>query len=69
MEYYKKTENLTSIYGLSNLEGTMNQKLIIDDTAQYNVKADENLDFCLTRWNIYTGTVNSSNVMAILCAP
>jgi hypothetical protein len=61
--------NLTDIHGLSNTLGVDRQKLIIDDATQYDVKADETLDFCLTGWNIYTGTVNSADDMTTVCAP
>ena len=61
--------NLTNIHGLSNALGVDGQKLIIDGATQYDVKADETLDFCLTNWNIYTGTVNSADDMTTVCAP
>jgi len=61
--------DLTDIHGLSNALGVDGQKLIIDDATQYDVKADETLDFCLTGWDIYTGTVNSANDMTMVCTP
>jgi hypothetical protein len=60
---------LADIHGLSNVLGVDGQKLIIDDATQYEVKADETLDFCLTGWNMYTGTVNSPDDMTTVCAP
>ena len=49
--------------------GVDGQKLIIDDTNQYDVKADETLDFCLTGWDIYGGSTNITDDMGRVCAP
>ena len=60
---------LTDIHGLSNIQGTDGQKLIIDDADQYGVKADKTLKFCLTKWDIYTGETNSADNIATVCGP
>lgn len=58
---------LNNIDGISNILGVDNQKLIIDDTDQYNVKADNSKGFCTTSWDIYDGTINIINDMAKVC--
>jgi hypothetical protein len=60
-------ENLNDINGLANVLGVDNQKLIIDDTDQYDVKADSTKDFCATGWDIYDDTSNIENDMAKVC--
>ncbi len=60
-------QNLSDIYGLSNIAGNSNQKLIIDDTNQYDVKADSSKDFCTTSWDIYDGVTNIANDMSKVC--
>jgi len=59
---------LIDIDGLSNVLGVDGQKLIIDDTNQYDIKADPTLDFCLTAWDVYGGTVNIVNDMEKVCS-
>ena len=59
--------DLSDIDGLSNVLGVANQKLIIDDTEQYDIKADNTKDFCATRWNIYDGAGNIVNDMSKVC--
>jgi len=65
----QRNPNLTNIHGLSNIAGTERQKLIIDNPSQYTIKADETKEFCQSRWNIYIGSVNSDDDMAVACAP
>ena len=65
----QNNSELTDIYGLSNVLGTDGQKLIIDDTGQYDIKADKILDFCSTQWDMYAGKSNISNDMSKVCAP
>ena len=60
---------LVNIHGLSNVAGNDRQKLMIDDASQYEIKADETLDFCLTGWDIYVGKINSKDDMTTVCAP
>ena len=63
----QKNLNLTNIHGLSNVFGIDGEKLIIDDASQYDVRADETLGFCSTNWDIYTGTINSTDDMSEIC--
>ena len=65
----RNNTELIDIYGLSNVLGIDGEKLMIDDTNQYDVKADETLDFCLTNWDIYDSTSNIVNDMDKVCAP
>jgi len=60
---------LIDIGGLSNVLGVANKKLTIDDTDQYDVKADNTKDFCATNWDIYAGVNNISNDMTKVCSP
>jgi hypothetical protein len=60
-------QNLSDIYGLSNIAGNSNQKLIIDDTDQYDVRADSSKDFCATSWDIYDSVTNIANNMGKVC--
>ncbi len=61
--------NLSDIHGLSNIAGTSNQKLIIDDASQYDVKADSTKDFCTSSWDVYVGTDNISDDLEVACSP
>jgi len=65
----QNNSELTDIYGLSNVLGTDGQKLIIDDTEQYEIKADKTRDFCSTQWDMYAGDSNISNDMTKVCTP
>ena len=58
---------LIDIDGISNALGVDGQKLIIDDTNQYDIKADNSKDFCATIWNIYDGETHIVNDMSKVC--
>ncbi|MEA3434529.1 MAG: hypothetical protein U9R13_08080, partial [Campylobacterota bacterium] len=60
-------QNLSDIYGLSNIAGNSNQKLIIDDTDQYDIRADSSKNFCATSWDIYDDVTNIANDMGKVC--
>jgi len=59
--------SLRDVDGISNILGVDNQKLIIDDTDQYDVKADNTKDFCMTNWDLYNGLTNIANDMGKIC--
>ena len=59
---------LIDINGLSNIEGVDNQKLIIDDNDQYEIKADSSKDFCINSWNLYNGSSNIEDDMGKVCS-
>ncbi len=60
--------SLNDIDGISNVLGVDNQKLVIDDSGQYDVKADNTKDFCAIGWDIYDGVTNIVNDMSKVCS-
>jgi len=63
----KNNTLLEDISGLSNVLGTANEHLIIDDTNQYTTKADSAKDFCTTSWNLFNGVNTIANDMTKVC--
>ncbi len=59
--------NLRNINGISNIQGIENQKLIINDINQYEIKADNTKAFCVTIWNVYNGENNIADDMNKVC--
>ncbi len=64
----QNNKKLTNIYGLSNIKGNDWSRLIVDDTSKYEVKADSNLNFCKTKWDIYKNNTNIPDNMGSLCS-
>jgi hypothetical protein len=63
----KNNIKLIDIGGLSNILGVDRQRLIVDDSSQYDVKADAEKDFCATSWDIYVDSDNIVDDMGIVC--
>lgn len=64
----QSNSSLIDIAGLVNVQGVDNKKLIIDDPNQYQVKPDKASSFCNTSWDIYQGTVNSTDDLSFVCS-
>lgn len=60
--------NLNNIFGLSNIEGTDGQTLVIDDSGQYSTKADPSASFCSVTWDLYNSIGNIADDMQQVCA-
>ena len=58
---------LIDIDGLSNILGGDNQKLVIDDTNQYDIKVDNTKEFCITNWDLYDREMNIGDDMGKVC--
>jgi hypothetical protein len=59
--------DLVNVAGLSNIEGSPGQKLVIDDTRQYSTKADTASPFCSVIWDLFSGSADIDDDMQKVC--